>query len=481
MNEQALLKVLDAYAGNQRNSDRDEQIKEIRTLLEQSSSLRQEIGTLMESQSQADLQKARDLYFNQYTPVFDQAAEILTEFSDTANQRAVQQKVEAQSASRSAWILLIGFTAIAIVLTVVIVIAIRKSILNPINAVVTAYREIAKGNLGAEIAYEGSDEMGQMAELIRNNNKTQGAIIGDVIDKFTSIANGNLKIRVNIDYPGDYAALREAIIDTAASINNIMHTIDTAAEQVSIGSSQVAGGAQALAAGSTEQAATVEELSASVQSIAEQAAENSSNVKTANQFVEMTGKGVNAGNEHMAQLTEAMSEIGSASSQIASITKLIEDISFQTNILALNAAIEAARAGSAGKGFAVVADEVRSLAAKSAEAAKQTSELIENSVTTVSKGTQITGQTAKLLQDVGENAIKVTESFTKIEQASTDQAKAIEQIKIGLSQVSAVVQTNAATAEETSATSEEMSAQAATLREEVGKFKLDNSRAMDMG
>ena len=173
--------------------------------------------------------------------------------------------------------------------------------------------------------------------------------------------------------------------EMVSALNHTLLTINTAAEQVSTGAGQVSSGAQALASGSAQQASSVEELTASIIQIAEQAAGTLKDVKVASQYVEESGESIKAGNMHMQQLTEAMSNINAASNEIANITKVIEDIAFQTNILALNAAIEAARAGNAGKGFAVVADEVRNLAAKSAEAAKQTAGLIETSVTTVTR------------------------------------------------------------------------------------------------
>lgn len=171
-------------------------------------------------------------------------------------------------------------------------------------------------------------------------------------------------------------------------------------------------------------------------------------------------------------MTKAMENISASSFQIANITKVIEDIAFQTNILALNAAIEAARAGEAGKGFAVVADEVHNLAAKSAEAAKQTTGLVEHSNAAVKEGSEITHETAQILEEVEQKTKAATERITKIKLASAEQAIAIEEIKLELSQVSSVIQTNAATAEENSATSEEMSAQAIALSEEVEKFEL---------
>ena len=333
-----------------------------------------------------------------------------------------------------------------------------------------------QSKLQVNINYESKDEMGQMAQTIRKTNGLLTSYIKDISEKLTWMSQGDMQFDIDLDYVGDFAAIKNAIQHTAYALNQTLQTINMAAEQVSTGASQVSSGAQELALGSAEQASSIEELSATVTKVADQAAANSENVRVATKYVEQTGTGVETGNAHMGQLTEAMTEINSASSQIASITKVIEDIAFQTNILALNAAIEAARAGEAGKGFAVVADEVRNLAAKSAEAAKRTSDLIQASVETVSKGTRITTQTAQILLDIRDKTKFVIDSISKIDDASAEQAAAIEQIKQGLHQVSSVVQTNAATAEENSATSEEMSAQATTLHEEVRKFKLKNSK-----
>lgn len=378
-------------------------------------------------------------------------------------------------------LIVVGVITILIILLTITVIAYLKGSISYINGI---SKRIAQGELNLTIneKYYAKDEVGQlsrsMGQILNRLGEYYNYIL-EITSVLDTMKRGDMKVRLTHAYEGEFALIKEALLEISSSLNHTLSTINTAAEQVNIGASQVASGAQALAAGSAEQASSIEQLSASVARIADQAAENSANVKVATQYVAQTNDSVMDGSEHMKQLTAAMENIGVSSGQITDITRVIEDIAFQTNILALNAAIEAARAGEAGKGFAVVADEVRNLAAKSAEAAKQTADLIQHSVATVTEGTKITGQTAQILREVEEKNNLVSASISKINEASAEQSTAIDQVKIGLSQVSNVVQTNAATAEENSATSEEMSAQAAILREEVSKFKLDNNELDD--
>lgn len=469
---EGIMNTLEEYAATQRNHERDEKIEKFKSLLEEEAPIRQKIENLLLTLSESDKKKASDLFYNEYLPIYDQEEEIMSELSDSSEIRSEEQSRASQVAVVMASVVLAVSTLLSVVMAVFIIIAIRKSILVPVTEIMKAYREICAGHFDTEISYESKDELGQMIEMIRSSNKMQSEVLGDIIQKFSSIASGDLRARIDMDYPGDLEALKKEFTDMVVSLSSTMRAIDIAAEQVSTGSEQVSSGAQALAAGSSEQASSVEELSASAMIVAEQAEQNSKAVEEVNRFVQQAGISLATGNDHMAQLTKAMNEISASSSQITNITKIIEDIAFQTNILALNAAIEAARAGEAGKGFAVVADEVRSLAAKSAEAASQTGALIRGSVSNVSKGTEIMMQTAQILLDVGAGVSKIEESFSKITQASSNEALAIEQIRDGLGQVSAVVQTNAATAEENSATSEEMSAQASALRQEADRFKL---------
>ena len=351
---------------------------------------------------------------------------------------------------------------------------VTDSIKKPMNKLMNVSNMLSKGNLNVDIQTFNSkkDEITLLSASMQDMVLQLKSYISDITSLLSSMANKDFTVESEVDYIGDFVPIQTAMSTIIKSFNDTLMKINSVAEQVSSGADQVSTATQSLATGATQQAATVQQLSDSIDRIAMQAEENASSIRVAAQYVEQAGKGIDYGNDHMEQLTSAMKEIGESSEEIANITKVIEDIAFQTNILALNAAIEAARAGTYGKGFAVVSDEVRNLAAKSAEAAKQTANLIQNSVNSVSKGAEIMEQTVEIFKNLSVNAGEVAKIMSGVEQASFEQAKVIKQFQEGLTQVSSVVQNNAATTQENSATSEEMFAQAETLHEEVGRFKL---------
>jgi methyl-accepting chemotaxis protein len=286
------------------------------------------------------------------------------------------------------------------------------------------------------------------------------------------IADGDLDVNVDIYTKDEIGILAREFRKMTDNINDAMININSSAEQVASGSKQVSDSAQALSQGATEQASSIEELTASLEEISTQTKQNAVNANQANELALSCKDAAVKGNEQMKQMLKAMNEINEASNDISKIIKVIDEIAFQTNILALNAAVEAARAGQHGKGFAVVAEEVRNLAARSANAAKETTTLIESSINKSGEGTKIANSTASALNEIVEGVTKAATLVGEIATASNDQASAISQINQGLEQVSQVVQTNSATSEESAAASEELSSQAEVLKDMVNKFKL---------
>ena len=315
------------------------------------------------------------------------------------------------------------------------------------------------------------DLAGGYREVISGMNQTMDAVAGpirDAAEVLREMAHGNLTVAMTGMYQGDYAVIKESVNETIDSFNHILNDINNAAAQVASGSKQLSDASIALSQGATEQASTIEELTASLEEIASQTKLNAGHANEANSIADTVKTNADQGNRQMTEMLQAMEEINKASGSISRIIKVIDEIAFQTNILALNAAVEAARAGQYGKGFAVVAEEVRNLAARSADAAKETTEMIEGSIRKVEDGTRIANQTAGALAKIVEGVAKVAGLVGDISIASNEQATGIAQINQGVIQVSQVVQTN-------TASSEELAGQAEMLKQQIAGFKLKRS------
>ncbi|SNS05018.1 methyl-accepting chemotaxis sensory transducer [Anaerovirgula multivorans] len=292
------------------------------------------------------------------------------------------------------------------------------------------------------------------------------------------IAEGNLDVDIDIDSKDEVGMLAKSFAMMADNLNEIMSNMSLAAEQVASGSKQVSDSSIDLSQGATEQASSIEELTASLEEISSQTKLNAQNANQANELAENAKLNAVQGDAQMKGMLKAMEEINESSANISKIIKVIDEIAFQTNILALNAAVEAARAGQHGKGFAVVAEEVRNLAERSANAAKETTDMIEGSIKKTEDGTKIAEETAEALNKIVNGIEKVANLVDDIAIASNEQATGIGQINEGIMQVSEVVQTNSATSEESAAASEELSGQAELLKEMVSRFKLKQNARM---
>ncbi|ODS31254.1 MAG: hypothetical protein SCARUB_03623 [Candidatus Scalindua rubra] len=256
------------------------------------------------------------------------------------------------------------------------------------------------------------------------------------------------------------------------ALTRIIQNLSDAAGQVASASGQISASSQSLAQGSSEQASSIEETSATMEEMASVTKQNANNAGEAAKLVDMCSVTAENGNKAVTEMNSSMDEINASSKKIAEITKVIDGIAFQTNLLALNAAVEAARAGEHGKGFAVVAEEVRNLAQRSANAAKDTTVLIDDCVAKAGKGAELTGKCDEALQEIVKNVKKATDLTKEITNASTEQSEGIGQVNNAVQQMDQITQQNAANAEETASASEELSAQAQTLKEQVGILSL---------
>ena len=404
----------------------------------------------------------------------------LAQFNSNGATEAAERSTNIfHNATLALALVVVGTIIIGLALTLFI----ARCILSPVKEIEAAALKMGQGDFDIEISYQSKDELGVLADQMRDLTRRIHTIIDDENAFLAKMAAGDFTVDSTCpdQYIGTFQPLLHSFLGISDRLNQTMSQISTASDQVSSGADQVANGAQVLAQGSTEQASSVEELAASINDVSQQVTQNAESARNASSKASEVGDSMTQCNSKMQEMIDAMAEINDSSQEISKILKTIEDIAFQTNILALNAAVEAARAGTAGKGFAVVADEVRNLAAKSDQAAKATKALIERSVQAVENGTQIANETADSLLSAVEGAQDMGRIVDQISTASDHQADAIDQITLGIDQISSVVQSNSATSEESAAASQELSSQAQVMKGLVSTFRLKDSAPMAAG
>ena len=352
----------------------------------------------------------------------------------------------------------------------------QKDITGRIGTVSKAIKRMRSGHLNIAFnkKYIGSDELGEMVDDFASLSGELKKIITDICAVLSEMSKGNFAVQSMDEnmYVADYASILQSYREINQNLKNVFGSINQVAADVEAGSEQIANGSVALSQGATEQASTLEELSSSIYALSARISAQAQKAGNVESYFGEVSEKISDENQQMGEMLLAMEEIEDKSNQVERIIKAIDDIAFQTNILALNAAIEAARAGVYGKGFAVVADEVRNLAGKSADAAAETSVLIESTINAVKKGVNIVDHAAKTLGDVMDGSEKSKEMVSEIAGSMVADAKSISEVSKGLEEVSKVVQQNSATSEESSASSQDLNENAASLKEMISRIQV---------
>ena len=419
-----------------------------------------------------DMAKANKLILNDCPEVLDVIIEQVSLIGDKISTN-VQDDIQGTTRYIGiVMIIIIVIIIIGLILITKVVQAIIESISNPVEEIKAAALEMAKGNYDLEIEYTSEDEIGVLADCMREMILFTKDNINNITEVLNKFAEGNFDVDIEGDYIGEFIAIKESLEKIVDSINNTFYDIKIVTEQVKDGSEQVASTAQVISEGAINQAGIIQELIASIGEINEKVKVSTEQANSTNVLTIELGNQIELNNEKMNEMVTAMNKIEESSRNIKSIINTIYSISEQTNLLALNAAIEAARAGESGKGFAVVADEIRKLAEESSVAVKNTEILIEDSISNVNNGKNIADEASEALNAVVGKAKEAVELIGTIAKLTEQGAMSISEVYEGIDQIAEVVESNTAISEESAAASEELSSQSESLQNMIDKFKL---------
>ena len=419
--------------------------------------------------------QAQDMAINELTPLYEALDSATLELMDINIEKEHEMEVICEVLEIAAIILMVVLVISATIVSKRIASVISKGISKPLAELENRFEAFAEGDIKTPFPTSSAqDEIAGLMNTSYSMSERLQTIILDVERLCMEMSNGNFDVESECAeaYCGDFENLLVAINDMNINVSKALYEVEGVSDQVNAGASNLAEAAQSLAEGATDQAASIEEMLATMDTVSQGLKYTVTSVDEAYQQALECATDAQHSHEEMGNMVESMKRINETSRKIEDIISEIESIASQTNLLSLNASIEAARAGEAGRGFAVVADEIRMLADQSAKSAVNTRELVSNTLNEIEEGSKIAYRTADVLNGVVEAIQKIADTSKTLSENSQEQADAVEQADMGIARISDVVQSNSAAAQESYATSEELSVQATTMHELVAKFRL---------
>jgi methyl-accepting chemotaxis protein len=377
---------------------------------------------------------------------------------------SLENELQARSTSNTFWQIAVGLV-ISLLALAALWLAVGK-IVGPIREAAALAANISLGDFSRRLVQKSEDEVGQLSFALNDMSES----LQRQVRVAERISEGDLDLQVTLSSPGD--SLGKSLEKMVSNLNGLITEVQVSATQITGSSAQVTELSQSLSDGAANSASSITEISAVMTQMAAQTTDNSANAKKADDQSQASRADAGESDKLMHELIAAMAEIDNSGKDITAIITTIDNIAAQTNLLALNAAIEAARAGDLGRGFAVVADEVRSLAARSAEAAKQTAALIADSSVKTQRGMIIASRTAESLKNIVSGTSAVSSLVSLIYQASSEQASGLQQASIGLEQIDEVTQRNQQNSHECAVSARALSDRASLMQRSLSRFKV---------